>query len=399
MSLNKTLDNTAEDSRFFNINIDKDDAFMITGAIIEQLDEKKNVYMGGGLLWAEMEDAIKDIVKDPSFTLKTFEENVSNHITSEQTLTDFQLVDVNGTSYPGAEALNERLCNGDFEYEVRYTKEETDKLLELQETYNWLHVGTELPNNRDQELAERFVVTHRSGTFNTIYSTNSIEELEKELSYEVDPETDKIITKELKDFKHTPEAVQELTEAYFPRHGVDRDTQTLTGKEMKRIGDLLESGATAQDILTHVKDRTLEDFSRITFYKTYTEDRPPIDLPKTWSTKAQVEIINHLEHNESAYARDPILVDNFNKTLQERTEQEVIPVLTHSESADEFNRACDLIYENVPTKKIIKALDANAIDKLREHVMDGTPYKEPEPAKKKMKVNFHRPTTSNELSR
>lgn len=112
-----------------------------------------------------------------------------------------------------------------------------------------------------------------------------------------------------------------------------------------------------------------------------------------------MEIIDHLEHNESAYARDPILVDNFNKTLQERTEQEVIPVLTHSESADEFNRACDLIYENVPTKKIIKALDANAIDKLREHVMDGTPYKEPTPAKKKMKVNFHRPTTSNELSR
>ncbi|MBM6823545.1 hypothetical protein [Veillonella magna] len=168
---------------------------------------------------------------------------------------------------------------------------------------------------------------------------------------------------------------------------------------MEYVRNLLESDATAQDILTHVKDHTLEDFSRITFYETYTEDKPPIELPKTWSTKAQVEIINHLDHNESAYARDPILVDNFNKTLQERTEQEVIPVLTHSESADEFNRACDLIYENVPTKKIIKALDANAIDKLREHVMDGTPYKEPEPAKKKMKVNFHRPINSNELSR
>lgn len=241
-----------ERDTFFGDRISPDDVTMITGAITYQLESRKNIYLNDRLFNSELEDAVASVVKDPSFDLKTFEEQIANQITGEQTLTDFKIV--------GADAFNKRLADGDFEYLSRYTRDEINKLVELQETYDWLHVGTELSNHPEQELPDKFVVTYPDGNFNQIFSTNSIEELEKELSYEVHPSTDWIISRELDGSRHTPEAVRELTEVYFPKHGVDRDTRTLTGKEMEYVRNLLESDATAQDIVEAIKHKELKTF-------------------------------------------------------------------------------------------------------------------------------------------
>lgn len=241
-----------ERDTFFGDKISPDDVTMITEAITYQLESRKNIYLNDRLFNSELEDAVASVIKDPSFDLKTFEEQIANQITGEQTLTDFKIV--------GADAFNKRLADGDFEYLSRYTRDETNKLVELQETYDWLHVGTELSNHPEQELPDKFVVTYPDGNFNQIFSTNSIEELEKELSYEVHPSTDWIISRELDGSRHTPEAVRELTEVYFPKHGVDRDTRTLTGKEMEYVRNLLESDATAQDVVEAIKHKELKTF-------------------------------------------------------------------------------------------------------------------------------------------
>lgn len=175
-----------ERDTFFGDKISPDDVTMITGAITYQLESRKNIYLNDRLFNSELEDAVAAVVKDPSFDLKTFEEQIANQMTEEQTLTDFKIV--------GADAFNKRLADGDFEYLSRYTRDETNKLVELQETYDWLHVGTELSNDPEQELRDKFVVTYPYGNFNQIFSTNSIEELEKELSYEVRPETERSIS-------------------------------------------------------------------------------------------------------------------------------------------------------------------------------------------------------------
>lgn len=241
-----------ERDTFFGDKISPDDVTMITEAITYQLESRKNIYLNDRLFNSELEDAVASVIKDPSFDLKTFEEQIANQITGEQTLTDFKIV--------GADAFNKRLADGDFEYLSRYTRDETNKLVELQETYDWLHVGTELSNHPEQELPDKFVVTYPDGNFNQIFSTNSIEELEKELRYEVHPSTDWIISRELDGSRHTPEAVRELTEVYFPKHGVDRDTRTLTGKEMEYVRNLLESDATAQDVVEAIKHKELKTF-------------------------------------------------------------------------------------------------------------------------------------------
>lgn len=241
-----------ERDTFFGDKISPDDVTMITEAITYQLESRKNIYLNDRLFNSELEDAVASVIKDPSFDLKTFEEQIANQITGEQTLTDFKIV--------GADAFNKRLADGDFEYLSRYTRDETNKLVELQETYDWLHVGTELSNHPEQELPDKFVVTYPDGNFNQIFSTNSIEELEKELSYEVHPSTDWIISRELDGSRHTPEAVRELIEVYFPKHGVDRDTRTLTGKEMEYVRNLLESDATAQDVVEAIKHKELKTF-------------------------------------------------------------------------------------------------------------------------------------------
>ena len=104
-----------ERDTFFGDKISPDDVTMITGAITYQLESRKNIYLNDRLFNSELEDAVAAVVKEPSFDLKTFEEQITNHITEEQTLTDFQIT--------GAEEFNVRLRNGDFEYLSRYTRE------------------------------------------------------------------------------------------------------------------------------------------------------------------------------------------------------------------------------------------------------------------------------------
>lgn len=282
-----------ERDTFFGDKISPDDVTMITGAITYQLESRKNIYLNDRLFNSELEDAVAAVVKDPSFDLKIFEEQIANHITGEQTLTDFQIA--------GAEEFNERLRNGDFEYLSRYTRDETNKLVELQETYDWLHVGTEMLNHPEQELPDKFIVTYPDGTFNQIFSTNSIEELEKELSYEVRPETERSIANELKNPEHMPEAVQELIE-YFPRQGVDSDEHTLTSKEMEYVRDLLKSEATAQDIVEAIKHKELKTFRDLQ-KNGYGDDY--LEIKKLNPSNQMIEQLN------KAYIADEIPMQRF----------------------------------------------------------------------------------------
>lgn len=317
-----------ERDTFFGDKISPDDVTMITGAITYQLESRKNIYLNDRLFNSELEDAVASVVKDPSFDLKTFEEQITNHITEEQTLTDFQIA--------GAEEFNERLRNGDFEYLSRYTRDETNKLVELQETYDWLHIGTELLNDPEQELPDKFVVTYPSGTFNQIFSTNSIEELEKELSYEVHPSTDWIISLELDGSRHTPEAVRELTEVYFPKHGVDRDTRTLTGKEMEYVRNLLESNATAQDIVEAIKHKELKTFRDLQ-KNGYGDDY--LEIKKLNPSNQMMEQLN------KAYINDEIPMQRF---------PDVAGYMTYlaDEFPEDFESEEEILFNNVNLEKL-----------------------------------------------
>ena len=316
-----------ERDTFFGDKISPDDVTMITGAITYQLESRKNIYLNDRLFNSELEDAVASVVKNSSFDLKTFEEQITNHITEEQTLTDFQIA--------GAEEFNERLRNGDFEYLSRYTRDETNKLVELQETYDWLHVGTELLNDPEQELPDKFVVTYPSGTFNQIFSTNSIEELEKELSYEVRPETERSIANELKNLEHTSEAVQELIE-YFPRHGVDSDERTLTGKEMEQVCDLLESEAAAQDIVEAIKHKELKTFRDLQ-KNSYGDDY--LEIKKLNPSNQMMEQLN------KAYINDEIPMQRF---------PDVAGYMTYlaDEFPEDFESEEEILFNNVNLEKL-----------------------------------------------
>ena len=78
-----------ERDTFFGDKISPDDVTMITGAITYQLESRKNIYLNDRLFNSELEDAVASVVKDPSFDLKTFEEQIANQMTEEQTLTAF----------------------------------------------------------------------------------------------------------------------------------------------------------------------------------------------------------------------------------------------------------------------------------------------------------------------
>lgn len=135
--------------------------------------------------------------------------------------------------------------------------------------------------------------------------------------------------------EHMPEAVQELIE-YFPRHGVDNDEHTLTSKEMEYVRDLLESEATAQDIVEAIKHKELKTFRDLQ-KNGYGDDY--LEIKKLNPSNQMIEQLN------KAYIADEIPMQRF---------PDVAGYMTYlaDEFPEDFESEEEILFNNVDLEKL-----------------------------------------------